>query len=424
MHNPISFSKSFSANDSHPNHLFFRVFLSMGSKSSAIKSGKLVALVIALCSGACTQTEVGGRNLAMTTSNWSAQADLWIMNHQEDSGLFPYFFNPELDQSIREQNLNGQLITGHRLALAAKSRPRLRSAQERHALAIHQEWNETSIKSLGSSISSIGSLGTQALFLRMRLSEARLADHLGKDLSELERRIATLSHSLKQAWNSETGFSDYKETSAKESEFNRRFYTPIVALALTEHSHYSKDETSLSVAISAIDWLESSYPSNDERFFNPSHTPWYVEALFKLNSLSPKRELVERIFLLSDQLLKLQATREFPGRFWSESSPDYGSPNTLRDAQSTRVLLMALELAVESDDEARIRRYRSGARLALDNLRAHQYNLGSVEAFPNPSSAIGAVRFRYNTPIIRLDSVVFSAIAFEHASELAWTNIL
>ena len=66
-----------------------------------------------------------------------------------------------------------------------------------------------------------------------------------------------------------------------------------------------------------------------------------------------------------------------------------------------------------------MKRYRRAVVLALDNLRAHQYDAGGVDTFPNPAGAVGAVRFRYDRSVIRIDGVILSAMAFEEASILA-----
>ena len=119
-----------------------------------------------------------------------------------------------------------------------------------------------------------------------------------------------------------------------------------------------------------------------------------------------------------------QDTDLFPGRFWSPSGPNFGPPNTVRDAQATRTLLTALDLAVDLEETRRVKRYRRAVMLALENLRAHQYDAGGVETFPNPAGAVGAVRFRYDRSVIRIDGVILSAMAFEEASKLAWQGKL
>ena len=140
--------------------------------------------------------------------------------------------------------------------------------------------------------------------------------------------------------------------------------------------------------------------------------------------MQPQRKLQNRIFDLADHFVALQDNELFPGRFWSPKGPNFGPPNTVRDAQATRTLLTALELAVNLEETRRVKRYRRAVVLALDNLRAHQYEAGGVDTFPNPAAAVGAVRFRYDRSVIRIDGVILSAMAFEQASKLAWQSKL
>jgi len=52
----------------------------------------------------------------------------------------------------------------------------------------------------------------------------------------------------------------------------------------------------------------------------------------------------------------------------------------------------------------------------LDNLRSLQYDHGVVTTFAQPMKAVGALRFRHNDEMIRLDGVVFSAKVFARAA--------
>jgi len=340
-----------------------------------------------------------------------------VLSHQEALGLFPYFFDPEEDRRVGEQHALGQLIAGHRLAVLAQSRPQLRAAHERHlssvesrVIASHQD-NEIL------SLNSDHSLGAQALYLRL------LTESPAKS-TEIRERADRIARLLQTAWDTIDGFPEFIDGTPTGNAFLKRFYTAQAALALIEHFLGSNSAESLRVAQAAMNWLEKTYPSGERENFHPSQVPWLVEALIKINDFTPDELISDRIFTLSARLLEIQDQADFPGRFWQAKGPNYGGPNTVRDAQSTRVLLMALELALEAGDERRVKRYRRGVALALDNLRAHQYDVGGVEAFPNPSGAVGAVRFRYNSALVRLDGVVFSSMAFEHAARLAWQGKL
>ena len=365
----------------------------------------------------CTSSDPLGRTLATNSGNWAAKADLWALSHQESSGLFPYFFNPEQGQRVGEQHALGQLIAGHRLAILAHSRPKLRAAHQRHLQSVEAGESTGYQSHEFLSFANDHSLAAQALYLRVLIESPTQS----AEKQEQADRIARL---LQTGWDAVDGFPEFVDGRQTNSAFLKRFYTAQAALALIEHSLNTSSSESLRVARDAVNWLEETYPSSQSESFHPSQVPWLVEALIKLNDLSPDEKITDRIFTLSDRLLDLQDQADFPGRFWLAKGPNYGQPNIVRDAQSTRVLLMALELALETGEERRVKRYRKGIALGLDNLRAHQYEVGGVEAFPNPSGAVGAVRFRYNNALVRLDGVVFSAMAFEHAARLTWQGKL
>ena len=377
----------------------------------------VAAVILTFALVGCTNHVPLGRGAAVDLTSWSAKADVWIFARQDSNGLFPYFYNPISDASIGSQHALGQLIAGYRLATLAQNRPTLTSAHKSQLQTLTDQWLRE--HPLGQIIDFKGdrSLGAQALYLRALIASpvqteqrARMAEH-----------FASL---IRHAWRPVEGFPEAIDSTQVSSRFLQRFYTPQAALALLEHHQATGNIQSLDIAMLALDWLERTYPSGDDRHFHPSQVPWLAESLVLLNKVRPGSDAVQTLFTLTDELLSIQDRRDFPGRFWQEKGTNYGRPNIVRDAQSTRVLLMALEHALELDDKKRAERYQRAAASALENLRAHQYDVGGVEAFPNPGNAVGALRFRYNDALIRLDGVVFSAMVFEHAAKLAWQGKL
>ena len=219
------------------------------------------------------------------------------------------------------------------------------------------------------------SLGVNALLLRLLLESSDSA-------YDASAHAQSIAEHLIEAWDESTGFPEYLDGRPTKSDYLRRYYTGIAALALVEHFEATQNESSLQVALGAVAWLESAYPAKDSNAFHPSPTPWLVEALSELNRLRPQQKLQERIFDLADHFVALQDTALFPGRFWLPKGPNFGSPNTVRDAQATRTLLTALELAVDLDETRRVKRYRRAVALALENLRAHQYDAVASKPFP------------------------------------------
>ena len=157
---------------------------------------------------------------------------------------------------------------------------------------------------------------------------------------------------------------------------------------------------------------------------DPSVIPWIVEALSRRAGLSSDRGDEQKIVEYALASMRLQDRRDFPGRFWREKFESLGTPNTVRDARLTMVLLHGLEAASTLGDKRAAKKLKRGITLGLDNLKAHQYRVGVVEAFPSPSSTVGAVRFRYNEPLCRIDSTVETAKAFTKAAELAGRGLL
>jgi len=377
----------------------------------------LAAVILTLALVGCANQAPLGRDSAVNLTNWSAKADVWIFARQDSNGLFPYFYSPVGDASIGNQHALGQLIAGYRLATLAQTRQALTSAHQNQFQALNNQWLQE--HPLGQIIDFKGdrSLGAQALYLRALIASPVRTEQRAGNVEHFARLI-------RDAWRRAEGFPEAIDSTQVSSRFLQRFYTPQAALALLEHHQATGNIESLDIAMSALDWLERTYPSGDDRHFHPSQVPWLAESLVLLNKVRPDSDAVQTLFTLTDELLSIQDRRDFPGRFWQEKGTNYGRPNIVRDAQSTRVLLMALEHALDLDDKKRAQRYQRAAASALENLRAHQYDVGGVEAFPNPGNAVGALRFRYNDALIRLDGVVFSAMAFEHAAKLAWQGKL
>ena len=359
-----------------------------------------------------------GRDLAISSSEWASKAEFWVLSHQDSTGAHPYFFDPAVDRKIGRSHAFGELIAGHRIAQLASQRSRLAAAHSAQFKAALSLFNPTGERSeLAVDHNGAATLGVNALLLRLLLESSDRAYDASAHAEHLAGHIIA-------SWDESAGFPEFLDSRETENAYLKRYYAGIAALALVEYFAATKKEASLETAIAAVEWLERQHPANDRKAFHPSPTPWLVEALNALNSVRPEQQYRDRIFALADHFVALQDRGLFPGRFWSAKSPDFGPPNTVRDAQATRTLLTALELAWDIGETGRVRKYRGAVALALDNLRAHQYDAGAVETLPNPAGAVGAVRFRYDRSVIRIDGVILSAMAFEQASKLAWQGKL
>ncbi|MDA8627056.1 hypothetical protein N9L77_02725 [Pseudomonadales bacterium] len=300
-----------------------------------------------------------------------------------------------------------QLLAAERLAKLSKERTRVSAAAQAQRIDIIKLWPYLSQNNNKDGTTQVA-LGDFALWLRVLL--------LQPDFAEAHEPVNRQAISLRDSFNPETGFPEKLFPATTDSLFMQRYFTGHAALALLQHSAAMDDAASLSVANAALKWLANKYPASNKDHFHPTLAPWHtfaIAAQYQLNGVSPH---LETLFAMSDKLVDLQSDRDFPGRFFTEKGPNFGSPNVVRDALSTLTLMASLDIAIDLGDRKRQKQYRKAIWLALDNLRSLQYDHGVVTNFDQPIKAVGALRFRHNDERIRLDGVVFGADVFERAA--------
>ena len=97
------------------------------------------------------------------------------------------------------------------------------------------------------------SLGVNALLLRLLLESSDQA-------YDARAHVQSLADHLVEAWDDSGGFPEYLNGKPTNSDYLQRYYTGIAALTLVEHFDATQNETSLEVALAAIDWLEGEVP--------------------------------------------------------------------------------------------------------------------------------------------------------------------
>jgi hypothetical protein len=346
-------------------------------------------------------------------------ADLWISEAQLDSGNLPYFFRPsDGDTDIKDHLLLPQLNAAERLIRVSQQRHRLKPVSSALNETLLSRTSKPSAPSPdGHQLVAPLSLGERAVQLRLMLGIDNLSSitHLSLDdeASLLRQHLRSTLHRHAQG---SPNFS--------QQDFSDRFFVSHAALALVQHNQYKGCEESVSAAQRALAWLATWYTDSEQDRFHPTLAPWHAFAIAKQFKTLGKKDHVQLLFFLADRLIDLQADADFPGRFYTPGDARFGATNVVRDALSTLVLMEALTIAGQLDDQRLQRKYRKAIWLALDNLTSLQYQYGAVDAFPEPSKAIGALRFQHNDERIRLDGVIFGAEAFDHAARLIEAGFL
>lgn len=344
--------------------------------------------------------------------SWSTSADLWVLNRQRVNGAFPRIFDPSHPEIAPSYVGLEQFVVGHRLAQLARNRISLLPAHLLHLEYIESNMLQTKDSELTISLAGETTLQAQALYLRLLIASP-------VQYSEKKTRIEQFASLIREAWDPLTGFPEFIGKAGEKGHTSRRLYTTQATLALLEHHSFSGNQDSLKTALKALSWLGDNHPVGGPSCLDPTQAVWLAKAFMSLQSLNPSNNLSPNLLLLGDEVLRLQDTKNSPGSFSCSGSRNYGARNILADAKSTQILIMAAIMAVQTDDKSRQKRYEKAIELGIDNLRSHQYSSSNVSAFREPSSIIGGVRYRYTEPLVNLEGVVESAIAFEEAAYLA-----
>ena len=390
---------------------------------------RVISFSIVLCVSGCSSIAPNYPTFSSRDlQRFATKTDLWLIQAQLENGVFPYAYDPSTDQHDAKVIKRHQLIISRRLFDLALIRTRFQNIAETHVRAIDESlskddspWNSGELVPPQSSPSpdvetkNEQTLGDQAFWLRTLIQ---------LDAGQRSNRTQAVANQLLARWDTESGFPEIIQSRETTSTFIQHYYSGQAALAMMEFHARASSNIALETAEDVLDWLELKRPAANHDTFHPTLAPWRAFAIARHYEQARSPKYLPQLFALSDQLLSLQTDKDFPGRFWSEKTAKYGRPNATRDALSTLTLIKSLEIAHAIGDTPRVKRYRRGIWLALDNLRSLQYDYGIVSAFPNPQAAVGAIRFRHNDAMIRSDAVVFSAEAFERSAKLVNDGLL
>ena len=372
--------------------------------------------VLLMLASSCSMNQVPSSYSEVAPyQRYALKADLWLLQAQVDSGLLPYFFLPSTAHSPDNDYLLAQMIAAERFLRLSKKQTRFEAASvaliENLAFppAVHPLPNQE-IRP------APRTLGEKAAWLRLQL--------LLPSTESRSKQIEKNAEALRNSFHPTLGFPPPTNRAGDKALFMQRYFTSHAALALLRHSKATDSRKSDETASACLNWLDQQYPSGEKDNFQPTHVPWHAFAIVEQYRTQGASPHLDTLFSMCDELVSLQADRDFPGRFFNPANPIFGGPNIVRDALSTLAIMEALVIAAAEGDRRRQKHYSKAVRLSLDNLRAHQYDYGLVGAFEQQRRAIGALRFRYNEERIRLDGVVYGATAFERATELIRQGIL
>jgi hypothetical protein len=188
-----------------------------------------------------------------------------------------------------------------------------------------------------------------------------------------------------------------------DKDYLLTFYSGEAILSLVEYALKSGREKYLRAAIKAQENYLIKYVDYIEQNYYPVYVPWHTMSLSKLYKLTRKEKYARAVLRLNDELMKIQDTADFIGRFHKPEFMRYGKPHSSSDGIYTESLGYALDIAKQKNDLVHQTRYDNAIRLSVFNLKKLQYSERYAFKSEISKKAVGAFRINNGDRRIRID---------------------
>lgn len=281
-----------------------------------------------------------------------------------------------------------QFMASRHLAEMSEENTSLRSLHQKNLDYIFDHWYREDGDIGYIYFNSKSKLGAMAMMLRTLVYSPFFDDYI-KEAYRLVNCILYLQKNdgSFNAWYIEPGYT-YNEA------YLLKFYSGEAILSLIEFYEKTGNETVLEKAIFAQDFYIEEYVTNMSKNYYPAYVPWHTQSLNKIYLINGKQKYAEAIFILNDELLKIQDTEnnETLGRFFNYTYRNYGKPHSSSDGVYTEGLAYAYEIALNLNDEEHINKYKTAIELGSKNLIRLQYNETEAQNYNHPERIVGALR--------------------------------
>ena len=323
----------------------------------------------------------------------------WFKNSMRSKGLFYYSYNPVKDSYSNKNNAIRQLMASRLLAELSQEDSSLLSMHKKNLEFIFKYWYKEEGDNGYIEYSDKSKLGAIGMALRTLVWSPYF--------SEYEKESKALAEAILSLMHSDGSFDPwYKEPSYEyNKDYMLTFYSGEAILALVEYYEKTKDSRILSAAILSQDFYIDRYVTHMKENYYPAYVPWHTQSLNKLYKITDDKKYANAIFVLNDELLKMQDKTNFVGRFYNPETPQYGTPHASSDGVYTEGLAYAYEVALLSGDTEHQKRYLDAIKIAVFNLRSLQYKGNASYSFEHPERIIGAFRIAENKVSTRVDCV-------------------
>ena len=325
-------------------------------------------------------------------------AETWFLKSIRDEGIFVYLYDPYTDHYADKNNTVRQLMASRLLAELALDDPDIGPAHQKNLQFIFAHWYREDNRGAGYIFYDKKSkLGANAMALRT-LSFSPFFEAYSNQAQKIADGILSLmdDRGAFEPWFIEP---DYKYN----KDYLLTFYSGEAILGLVEYATRSNREQYLRAAIKAQEYYLTRYVERLAQNYYPAYVPWHTLSLTKLYKLTQRDRYAGAVLRLNDELLKMQDTTNFIGRFHKPEFMHYGKLHTSTDGVYTESLAYALEIAKQKNDLVRQTSYDKAIRLAVLNLTKLQYTKRYSFAAEIKEKAEGAFRMNNGDRRIRID---------------------
>ena len=336
-------------------------------------------------------------------------AENWFLNNQKENGIFYYIYEPKTRLYPDKNNAIRQLMASRLLAELASEDSSLEERHKRNLDFIFKHWYREENDVGYIYLYDKSKLGANAMALRA-LVYSPFFGEFRNEAENLARGIISLMN--------ENGsfFPWYVEPEyGYDQERLLTFYSGEALLALVEYYKKTDDGIYLEAAIRGQEFYLGRYVEELKYNYYPAYVPWHTLSLYELYDVTGDAKYAEAVFILNDELLKIQDTENFVGRFYSDEYPEYGTPHSASDGVYTEGLAYAHELSRRLGDREHEKKYKKALRLAVSNLISLQYE--DVEDDGDILRLKGAFRYRNTDSRIRIDTTQHTMDAYRKILE-------
>lgn len=332
----------------------------------------------------------------------------WLLDMQESSGRFQYWYNPIVDQFSSKSNDNflRQAGTSFSLMLVYEM-----TGDSRYLAAARRSVNYllNFKEKLGNNkayffFNQKAKLGGISLPMLTMLKIRQLTGT--EEYDELLKKLANMILYLQEKY--QTG--EYKSTYVyrgdfeyeKHSGWKSKIYPGEALFALAEMYRAFGDERYKN----SMDWALKFY-YNKERWKSHAFLPWTISAFTSLYEQTKKEKYAEYVFFLTEHLLTQQNL--------DSDDKVYGSFHALPSANTGSYLEGlgdAIHLAQLTADEKRLKLYKKRAKIGYRWLFLLQYTESDVAGLNRPEMVLGGFRPNLFESQLRIDNTQHAISSF------------